>query len=257
MIHPSAVISPKANISPDCEIGPFCVIEENVELGAGCQLHSHVVIHGHSKIGARNEFFPFAAIGIKTQDLKYAGEPTTLLIGDDNVFRENTTIHRGSVENSPTVIGNHNLFLAYTHVAHDCRVGDHNILSNLAQLAGHIVVGNHVIIAGISGVHQFVRIGDHAMIGGASKIVQDVPPFVIVDGNPATIRAVNQIGLQRRGFSAEDLSALKKAYRKLFLKKEINLATALENLENEECAKNEKVIELVEFIKKSERGIIR
>lgn len=257
MIHPTAVISAGANVSLDCEIGPFCVIEDGVSLGAGCKLHSHVVIHGNTDIGERNEFFPFAAIGIKSQDLKYVAEPTSLRIGDDNVFRENTTIHRGTVENSPTIIGDHNLFLAYTHVAHDCRLGDHNIMSNLAQLAGHVVMGSHVIIAGISGIHQFVRIGDHAMVGGATKIVQDVPPFVIADGNPASIRAVNQIGLQRRGFSAEDISALKKAYRKLFLKKELSLAVALENVENEDFSQNAKVIELVNFIKTSERGIIR
>lgn len=255
-IHPTAVISPDATIGENVEIGPFCVIEANVTLGARCKLHSQVVIHGYSKIGEENEFFPFSAIGIKSQDLKYAGEPTALIVGDRNVFRENATIHRGTKEETPTTIGDDNLFLAYSHVAHDCVLGNHIILSNNGTLAGHVVVEDHVIVSGLSGVHQFCRVGQHAIVGGITKIVQDVPPFTIVDGNPGTVRGLNKIGLERRGFSKEDLSALKSAYKKLFLKKDANLTEAVASI-SDEVASQKHVKELLSFIDASERGIVR
>lgn len=255
-IHPTAVISPDATIGKNVEIGPFCVIEANVSLGSGSKLHSHVVIHGHSKIGEENEFFPFAAIGVKSQDLKYAGEPTALIVGDRNVFRENTTIHRGTKEETPTTIGNDNLFLAYSHVAHDCVLGNHIILSNNGTLAGHVVVEDHVIVSGLSGVHQFCRVGQHSIVGGITKIVQDVPPFTIVDGNPGTVRGLNKIGLERRGFAKADLSSLKFAYKKLFLKKDANLSEALASIPDE-VASQEHVKALLDFINASERGIVR
>ncbi len=255
-IHPSAVISPTAKIGENVKIGPFCVIEDNVTLGDGCRLHSHVVIHGHSEIGKENEFFPFAAIGIKSQDLKYAGEPTALIVGDRNVFRESITIHRGTREELPTRIGSDNLFLAYSHVAHDCQVGNHNILSNNASLAGHVECEDYVIVSGLTGVHQFCRLGSHAIIGGMTKVAQDVPPFTIVDGNPSLVRGINKIGLERRGFSAEDLSALKTAYKKLFFKKELNLGEAIASLP-EEAVAHPCVKQLVDFIEGSKRGIVR
>jgi len=256
MVHPSAIISPKAQIGKNCQIGPYCIIEDHVTLGDDCVLHSHVVIEGRSTIGQENEFFPFAAIGTKSQDLKYAGEPTYLTIGDRNVFRENATIHRGTVEEIPTRIGDDNLFLAYSHVAHDCQVGSHNILSNNGTLGGHVEVGDHAIVAGLAGVHQFCRIGSHSIVGGISKIVQDVPPFTIVDGNPAAVRGINQVGLQRRGFSNESMKALKKAYKKLFLKKEKNLSQAMTELP-EDLLQNQCVTELLAFIETSERGVVR
>jgi len=255
-IHPTAIISDQATIGPDCEIGPYCVIEAGITIGARCRLHSHVVIHGQTTIGDENEFFPFAAIGTKSQDLKYEGEPTFLEIGDRNTFRENTTIHRGTVEKVPTRIGNDNLFLAYAHVAHDCQVGNHNILSNNGTLGGHVEVGDHAIISGLAAAHQFCRIGDHSIIGGMSKIVQDVPPFTIVDGNPASVRGINQVGLQRRGFLDDDIRALKKLYKKLFLKKDVNLTEAIAALP-EELAAHPHVASVLEFIQESERGVIR
>ncbi|MEN8694906.1 MAG: acyl-ACP--UDP-N-acetylglucosamine O-acyltransferase [Akkermansiaceae bacterium] len=255
-IHPTAIISPEATIGKNVEIGPFCVIEANVTLGDGCKLHSHVVIHGYSTIGADNEFFPFSAIGIKSQDLKYAGEPTALFIGDGNVFRENVTIHRGTKEETPTRIGNDNLFLAYSHVAHDCTLGNNIILSNNGTLAGHCVVEDHVIISGLSGCHQFCRIGQHSIVGGITKIVQDVPPFTIADGNPAAVRGINKIGLERRGFSKEQVSGLRSAYKKLFLKKEANLTEAIANLPYDLAVQPE-VATLLDFIAKAERGITR
>lgn len=256
MIHPTAVISPKAELGLDIEVGPYCVIEDNVRLGDRCKLHSHVVIHGHSTLGDENEFFPFAAIGTKSQDLKYDGEPTALHVGDRNVFRENTTIHRGTTEQSPTRIGSDNLFLSYSHVAHDCTVHNHVILSNNGTLAGHVEIDDYAIISGLSAVHQFCRVGAHAITGGISKIVQDIPPFTIVDGNPATVRGINQVGLQRRGFSPDDLRALKTFYKKIFLKKDTNLASALADLDSD-LRENPQVAKLIEFIESSERGIVR
>lgn len=256
MIHPTAVISPQAEIGKEVEIGPYCVIEAHVRLGDRCRLHSHVVLHGYSEFGTDNEFFPFAAVGTKSQDLKYAGEPTSLIVGDRNVFRENTTIHRGTVEDSPTRIGSDNLFLAYSHVAHDCIVGNHVILSNNGTLAGHVIVGDHAIISGLSAVHQFCRVGAHSITGGVAKIVQDIPPYTIVDGNPATVRGINLIGLQRRGFSEDDVRALKNFYKKIFLKKSTNLDSALGSLDPS-LALNPRVAELISFIDDSKRGITR
>lgn len=257
MIHPSAIVSPLAKIGNNVRIGPFCIVGANVELGDDCVLHSHVVIDGPSKIGRNNEFFAFAAIGGKTQDLKYIGEPTYLEIGDHNVFRENTTIHRGTAEAIPTRIGSHNLFLCYSHVAHDCQLGDHIILSNSVGLAGHVTVEDHAIISGLAAVHQFCNIGMHSIIGGCSKIVQDVPPFLIVDGNPGSTRGLNLVGLQRRGFPEEDIKALKFAYKKLFLKKDANLSNAISSLKATHEASVPQVAHLIKFIEASQRGVTR
>ena len=257
MIHPTAIVSPLARIGNLVRIGPYCVVGAHVELGDGCVLHSHVVLEGHAKIGRGNEFFPFAAVGGKSQDLKYAGEPTYLEVGDHNVFRENCTVHRGSQASPPTRIGSHNLLLCYSHVAHDCQLGDHIILSNAVGLAGHIVVEDYVIISGLAAAHQFCRIGTHALIGGLSKIVQDVAPFMIVDGHPASTRGLNLIGLQRRGFAEEDIRALKAAYKKLFLKKDGNLANALSSLKATHAADTPQVARLIHFIENSERGVTR
>ena len=257
MIHPTAIVSPLANLGRNVRVGPFCVIGANVELGDDCVLHSHVVLEGHSKFGRANEFFPFSVIGGKTQDLKYLGDPTYLEVGDHNVFRENTTVHRSTHGDVPTRIGSHNLMLCYSHVAHDCQLGNHIILSNSVGLAGHIVVEDHAIVSGLAAVHQFCRIGQHSIIGGCSKVVQDVPPFMIVDGNPANVRGLNLVGLQRRGFSEEDIKHLKVAYKKLFLKKDANMATALSSLKAIHSADTPQVGHLIDFIEKSERGVTR
>jgi UDP-N-acetylglucosamine acyltransferase len=257
VIHPTAIVSPKAELASDVEVGPWCVVGEKVVLGAGCRLHSHVVVEGPARFGERNEFFPFAVVGGKSQDLKYAGEPTFLEVGDDNVFRENCTVHRGTTPEIPTRIGSHNLFLAYSHVAHDCQVGNHVILSNNGTLGGHVVVGDYAIISGLTAVHQFCRVGEHSMTGGCSRIIQDIPPFMIVSGNPAETRSVNKVGLERRGFSPEDLRALRTAYKRLFLRKNTNLSKGVETLRTEDAASNPQVRRLIEFIESSERGVTR
>lgn len=257
MIHPTAVIDPAAEISDDVEIGAFCVIGAHVSIGRGSLLKSHVVIEGHTTIGENNRFFPFSAIGQVTQDLKYVGEPTALIIGDNNTFRENTTIHRGTTEEVPTCIGDHNLFLSYAHVAHDCQVGNHCILSNNATLGGHCQVGDYAIISGLSGAHQFCRIGEHSLVGGCTKIVQDVPPYMIVDGTPAAVRSPNLVGLQRRGFNDQERRSIKNAYKKLFLTKEKGLSVLVEELATSDSADEPHVARLIEFISSSERGVIR
>lgn len=257
MIHPSAIISDSATIGENVSIGPYCVIGDNVSIGDGSELRSHVVIDGHTTIGKNNLFYPFAAIGQLTQDLKYKEEPTYLIIGDGNTFRENCTIHRSTSPDTPTTIGDDNLFLCYSHVAHDCVIGNHCIFSNNGSIAGHVVVEDYVIISGLSGVHQFCRVGAHAIIGGFTKVVQDIPPFTIADGNPAIIRAINQIGLQRRGFTTDDVSSLRRAYKRLFFKKEKNLKEAIEETKAADCSKNEHVKYLLDFLESSERGVTR
>ena len=208
VIHPSAVVDPGASIGEGTEIGPFCHIGPGVVLGSNCRLMGHVTMAGPSKIGNGNTFYPYCSIGQRSQDLKYTGEPTHLEIGDNNSFREFCTVNRGTLPGTVTRIGNQGNFLAYSHIAHDCTVGDHVIFSNNGTLAGHVTVEDHAIIGGLSGVHQFCRIGRHSIIGGCTKIVQDVPPFMIADGNPAEVRGVNQVGLERHGFSAADVRAL-------------------------------------------------
>ncbi|MGB2401775.1 MAG: acyl-ACP--UDP-N-acetylglucosamine O-acyltransferase [Akkermansiaceae bacterium] len=257
LIHPTAVIDSSAELAEGVSVGPYSVIGANVNIGAGSVLKSHVVIEGHTTIGENNTFFPFSAIGQITQDLKYVGEPTALIIGDNNTFRENTTIHRGTTEEVPTRIGDHNLFLSYSHVAHDCQVGNHCILSNNGTLGGHCQVGDHAIISGLSGAHQFCRIGEHSLVGGCTKIVQDVPPFTIVDGSPAAVRGLNLVGLQRRGFDEITRRALKRAYKKLFLSKKVNLAQLTEELADSDLAEDVNVTRLIEFIRSSNRGVIR
>lgn len=255
MIHPTAIIDPSAHIGEDTEVGPYCVIGAGVRLGRGNVLANHVSLAGPTVIGDSNRFFPFTSIGQQSQDLKYTVEPTHLEIGNDNSFREFCTVNRGTSPGSKTVIGHHGNFLAYSHVAHDCLVGDHVIFSNNGTLAGHVVVEDHAVIGGLSGVHQFCRIGRHAIIGGCTKIVQDVPPFMIADGNPAEIRGINQVGLERRGFSAEEIRALREAYRFL-CRSNLNVKQACETI-REQVPGNEHLTHLLEFIEASKRGIVR
>jgi UDP-N-acetylglucosamine acyltransferase len=253
MIHPSAIIHPKANVAPSCDIGPYCVLGEHVTLGEKCKLHSHVVIDGHTRLGRENEIFPFAAIGMKTQDLKYKGGHPRLEIGDHNVFREGVTVHCGTNDGEPTVIGSHNLLLIHAHVAHDCILGNHIIMSGFAGLAGHCVVEDHAVLSGYVAVHQFCRIGKLSIIGGCSKIVQDVPPFMVVDGNPSGTRTINKIGLERNGISDAAQGALKQAYKILF-REGLTMTNALAKIESDLPALPE-ILHLVQFIRASERGI--
>lgn len=257
MIHPTAIVSPLAKLGKNVRVGPYCIIGPHVELGDDCVLHSHVVIDGTSRIGRANEFFPFAIVGGKTQDLKYLGEPTYLEVGDHNVFRENCTVHRSTTADPPTRIGSHNLFLSYAHIAHDCQLGDHIILSNNATLGGHVTVGDYAIVSGLSAIHQFCAIGCHSIIGGCAKVPQDVPPYMIVDGNPGATRGLNLVGLQRRGFSEDSIRDLKSAYKKLFLKKDQNLATAISSLKATHAASSPQVAHLIHFIESSNRGVTR
>lgn len=254
-IHPTAVIDPSAEIGDSVEIGPYCVIHAGVTLGEGCWLQNHVTLAGPLKTGSNCRFYSFASIGQRSQDLKYSAEPTYCEIGSDNTFREFCTVHRATSPEGKTIIGSHNHFLAYSHIAHDCRVGDHVIFSNNGTLAGHVTVEDHAILGGLSAVHQFCRIGAHSIIGGCTKIVQDVPPFMIADGNPAEVRAINQVGLERRGFSEEARRALRTAHSLLY-RKNMNVSQALEEIAKLED--HESVLStLLQFIRASERGIIR
>jgi UDP-N-acetylglucosamine acyltransferase len=255
-IHPTALVDSSANLGPNVQVGAYAVVGAGVELGEGCRVGHHATIEGPSKIGARNEFFPYAAIGFKTQDLKYKGEPTFLEIGEGNTFREFCTVHRGTGVGEKTIIGDGNLFLAYSHIAHNCVVGNRTIFSNNATLAGHVVVGDFAIISGLSAVHQFCRVGAHSIIGGCAKIVQDVPPYLIVDGNPAHLRGVNHVGLERRGFAEMDVKALKHAYRVL-ADKTLNFSQGVEKIEGSEDAGNAHVKVLIEFLRSTQRGVIR
>jgi UDP-N-acetylglucosamine acyltransferase len=251
-IHPSAVIHPEARIGAGCKIGPYCVIGENVVLGANCKLHSHVVIDGHTTLGAENEIFPFASIGLKTQDLKWKGGVTRTEIGDHNTFRECVTVHSATGEGDATVIGSNNHILAYSHVAHDCKLGNHIVMSNAATLGGHVTVEDYAVIS-ISAVHQFCRVGKLSMIGGCSKVVQDVPPFMLADGNPAVTRTINKVGMDRNGISEEAQTALRQAYKILF-REGLTISNALARIEKELPMLAE-VEYLLQFVRASERGI--
>jgi len=252
-IHPSAIVHPKATIGAGCDVGPYCVVGEHVKLGAKCKLHSHVVIDGHTRLGGSNEIFPFACIGLKTQDLKWKGGVTRVEIGDDNTFREYVTIHSATGDGEVTRVGSHNHILAYCHIAHNCMLGDHIIMSNVATLAGHVTVEDYAVIGGLAAVHQFCRIGKMAMIGGCSKVVQDVPPFMMADGNPAETRTINKIGMERHGVSESTQSVLRQAYKILF-REGLTVRNAVAKVERK-LAGHDEIRQLVEFIRSSERGI--
>ncbi len=254
-IHPSSVIDPSAILHPGAEVGPFCHIGPQVEIGSGTRLLGHVSIAGPSRIGEGNTFYPYCSIGQRSQDLKYTSEPTYLEIGNNNSFREFCTVNRGTLPGTKTSIGHHGNFLAYSHIAHDCTVGDHVIFSNNGTIAGHVTVEDHVIIGGLSGVHQFCRLGQHSIVGGCTKIVQDVPPYMIADGNPAEVRGINQVGLERRGFVAEDTRTLREAYRLLY-RSNLNVKQACEKIQTDFSGPDVIRI-LLAFVESSQRGIIR
>jgi len=254
-IHPTAIVEPGAELGAGVKVGPYCVIGAKVKVGDGCQIQHHVTLEGPSTIGAENVFYAYASIGQQTQDLKYKGEPTYLTIGNGNTFREFVTVHRSTGSETVTRIGNGGNFLAYSHVAHDCTVGDGVIFSNNGTLAGHVEVHDNAVIGGLTAIHQFCRIGRHAITGGCSKIVQDVPPFMIADGNPAVVRGINQIGLERHGFPEESIRRLREAYRLLYRSK-LNVKQAVEEIRATLWGPAE-IEQLVTFIESSSRGIIR
>ena len=252
-VHSTAVVHPKAQIGDACDVGPYCVIGENVVLGPGCKLHSHIVIDGHTVLGRENEIFPFASIGLKTQDLKWKGGITRTQIGDHNTFREYVTIHSATSDGEVTVVGSHNHILAYCHLAHNVQLGSHIIMSNVGTLAGHVTVEDHAVIGGLVAIHQFCRVGTMSMIGGCSKVVQDVPPYMLADGNPAQTRTINKVGLERRGVSEEAQASLKQAYKILF-REGLTVSNALTKIDTE-LPKSRELEHLLNFARTSQRGL--
>jgi UDP-N-acetylglucosamine acyltransferase len=254
-IHPTAIVDAQADIGPGTIIGPYCIVQAGVVLGADCWLQHHVTLSGPMVAGARNKFYAYCSIGQQTQDLKYLGEPTYLEIGNENTFREFVTVNRSTLGSGKTRIGNCGNFLAYSHIGHDCTVGDAVVFSNNGTLAGHVQVGDHAIMGGLTAVHQFCRLGRYAITGGCSKIVQDIPPFMIADGNPAKVRGINLVGLERSGFGPESIKIIKEAFRLIYRSK-YNTRQAIEAIQQELPA-SEEINQIVEFIQQSERGIIR
>jgi len=254
-VHPTAIVDPAAQLGAGTVVGPYCILAANVSLGENCWLQNHVTLSGPLQAGRGNKFYAYCSIGQQTQDLKYRGEPTWLEIGDDNTFREFVTINRSTAGSGKTRVGSGGNFLAYSHIGHDCTVGDAVVFSNNGTLAGHVQVGDHAVIGGLTAVHQFCRVGRFAITGGCSKIVQDVPPFMIADGNPAEVRGINQVGLERAGFPPEKIKPVKEAFRLIYRGK-LNTAQALEGL-REKLPQSEEVQAIIRFIEESERGIIR
>ena len=255
MIHSTAIIHPNAQIGSGCEIGPYCVIGENVVLGNYCRLRSHVVIDGHTTLGESNEIYPFTSIGLKSQDLKWKGGITRTRIGSFNTIREYVSIHSATGDGEYTTVGDHNNILASCHLAHNVTLGSHVIISNMTGLTGHVVVEDYAIISGIVGIHQFCRIGKMSMTGGCSKATQDVPPYMIVDGNPAQNHGLNKVGLERNGVSEESQAALKRAF-KILCREGLSTPNALNRIEAELPALPE-IKHLIEFCRASVRGITK
>ncbi len=255
MIHPSAIIDEQASIGAGVTIGPFSIIGAGVEIGDGCEIGSHVVIRRNTRMGKNNKIFQFASVGDDPQDKKYAGEETWLEIGNNNVIREFATINRGTVQDQgATRIGNDNLLMAYTHVAHDCVLGNHTILANAASLGGHVQIQDWAILGGFSMVHQFTRIGAHSFAAMGSAIGKDVPPFIVVGGNPAAPRGINAEGLKRRGFDADSIATLKKSYRILY-RSTLCLEEARQKI-TQLCSQPALCI-LPEFLQNPSRSIVR
>src|SRR5437016_500092 len=254
-IHSTAIVDAKAELGADTIVGPYCIVGSEVVLVEGCWLQHHVTLVGPMRAGRENKFYAYCSIGQQTQDLKYAGEPTYLEIGDGNTFREFCTVNRSTKSDGKTRVGNRGNFLAYSHIGHDCTVGDSVVFSNNGTLAGHVEVGDHAVMGGLTAVHQFCRLGRFAITGGCSKIVQDIPPFMIADGNPAKVRGIHLVGLERKNYPAQSIKLIKEAFRLIYRSK-YNTAQGLEAV-RKELPQNEEVREIVEFIEKTERGNIR
>jgi UDP-N-acetylglucosamine acyltransferase len=253
-IHATAIIEPGAQLGADVEIGAYAYVGGAVTLGVGTRLHHHASVEGSSVLGQSCEVFPFACIGGKTQDLKYQGGNPGLRVGDRNVFREYVTIHCATNDGDMTRVGSDNVLLATSHVAHDCMLGNHIVMSNGAVLGGHVIVEDHVVIGGYGGIHQFCRLGAYAMLSATAKLVHDLPPFFIADGTPAVVRAFNKIGLERNGFTVEQLDRVKQIYRILY-RDGLNRTQAMEKLAAHPQAKSEEFTRVLAFAKASERGL--
>jgi UDP-N-acetylglucosamine acyltransferase len=255
-LHATALVDPKAELAADVEVGAYSIVGPDVAIGAGTVIGPHAVVTGRTRIGARNRIWQFTSIGDIPQDRKYGGEPTATVIGDDNVIREFVSIHAGTAQDrGETTIGSGNLLLGYTHIAHDCVVGNNTTFSNNAQLAGHVMVGDWAVLGGFSGVHQFCRIGAHALIAAGAIVLQDVPPFIVAQGYPAKPHGTNNEGLRRRGFSATDILAVRRAYKTLY-REGLSLDDAKAALE-QAAMKAPALGPLVEFLAAPGRGIVR
>lgn len=252
-IHPTAVVSPRAEIAPDVVVGPYAIIEPDVVIGAGCTIGAFSMIKRYTTLGLRNRVFERASLGGEPQDVKFKGERSRLVIGDDNLIRENVTIHRASGEDAATRIGSRNFFMIGVHIAHNCACDDDCVFANNTALAGHIMVEDHVYLSSEVGVHQHVRLGRHAMVGGKAAIRQDVLPFVLSDGNPCRVRGLNSVGLRRAGFSSEARLNLKRACH-LLMRSRLPLETALRNMET---LQDPNVMHLIQFVRGSRRGFAR
>jgi len=255
-IHSTAIVDPKAEIDSGVDVGPFCVIKGAVKIRKGTKLVSHVIVEGSAEIGENCMVHPFTSIGFPPQDLKYKGENTRLVIGSNNTIREYVSIHRASVGGDGiTVVGNNNFFMAYVHVAHDCKIGSNVVLANAATLAGHVLIEDKAVVGGLVAIHQYTRIGSYAMVGGFSGIGQDIPPYMIASGARAKLYGPNTIGLKRHGFSDTSVNAIKKAYKILFREKR-TMKDAIKKV-RDELSDIQEVTHLIEFIEKNKRGICR
>ena len=254
-IHPTAVIEPGAQLGAEVRVGAYAYVGAKVVIGDGTVLHHHANVEGRTTLGRQCEVFPFTCIGTKTHDLKYKGGEPGLLVGDRNVFREYVSVHCATKPEEYTRMGDDNVMLAYSHIAHDCVVGSHMVMSAQAALAGHVIVEDHVNIGWGSGVHQFCRVGAQVMIGAMSKVVQDVPPYLIADGNPAVARSINKVGLERNGFSVERLEAIKQAFR-IFYRAGYNRTQAFEQMQKHALSESPDFRHFLAFAQQSERGVI-
>lgn len=253
-IHPTAVVDSAAQLGADVEIGPLCYVGPGVRLGDRTRLHHHASVEGNTWLGEACEVFPYACIGGKTQDLKFKGGHPGVRIGSRNVFREYFTVHAATKDGEFTTVGDDNTFLAYGHIAHDCVIGSHVVTSNTVAIAGHVTIEDHVVVGGMGGIHQFCRVGAYAMVSAYAKVVQDVAPFFIADGQPAIIRAINKIGLERKGFTPEQLDRVKAVHRILF-RDGLNRSQALDKLAADERAATPEFARMLDFAKSSERGL--
>ncbi len=263
IIHPTAIIESGVELDDDVKIGPYCYLFGKVKILKGSELVSHVVVGGNTNIGANNKIYPFASIGLNPQDLKYKGEPSILEIGNHNIIREYVTMQPGTEGGGMvTKIGDKNLFMAYSHVAHDCKVGNCNIFSNSVNLAGHVEVGNYTVLGGLSGIHQFVRLGDYCFVAGGSMVRQDIPPFISVQGDSARAYGINRVGLERNGFDEEDIKIIKDIYKIFFLgnflrgEKIQKLENMRDHLKNLNLKRAELVEKFLTFVNASTRGIV-
>lgn len=253
-IHPTAIVEPGAQLDPDVTVGPHACVGPLTKIGAGTEIRHHATVEGRTIIGENNVIFPYACLGGRTQDKKYSGGEPGLRIGDGNVFREFCTVHTATAPENETVIGNRNYFLAYTHVAHDCRLGNGVLMSNNGTLAGHVILEDHAVIMGFGAVHQYCRIGRCAMLGACSKLVQDIPPFMLADGNPAAVRTINKTGLERAGFSPQEIDLAKRIYKILY-REGLNRSQALARMREDSLADSPLTRAVTAFTAQSERGL--